>query len=145
MQLPPPNTRYLLNLLELYIFFDEVDHIAGRRARRKYLSDTSLFECRNVAIGDNTAADNQGIGHAVAAYQVNHFREEMAVCTGQDAHGNNINVFLQGSFGNLFRSLAQARIDNFKTSITQGTGNYFCTAVMAIKACAEEKFGKAEQ
>ena len=82
MQLPPPNTRYLLNLLELYIFLDEVDHIAGRRARRKYLSDTGLFECRNVAIGDNAAADNQGIGHAAATNQVNHFREEMAVCTG---------------------------------------------------------------
>ena len=58
----------------------------------------------------------------------------MAVCTGEDTHRNDVDIFLQGSFSNLFRRLAQARIDDLEASITQRAGNDLCTAVMAVKA-----------
>ena len=112
---------------------DEVDNSRRRGARREDLSDASLLQSRDIAFGDNAAADDQGVFHALLTNEVDNLREEMRMRTGKDAHRNNIDVLIGSRLSNLLRSLAEARVDDLKTGVAQSARNNLGTAIMTIQ------------
>ena len=116
------------------MLIDEFDNITSRSARREHFRNTGLFERRNISLRNDTATDDQHIVHAILMEKLDNFREQMPMGTRKDAHGNDIDILLQSSFGNLLRRLAKSRIDNLEASVTQRAGNNLGTTVMTIKA-----------
>ena len=118
--------------LFLDVLVDELNDIASRGARREDLGNAGLFQGRDIAFGDNAAANDQGILHALLTDEIDNLREKMRMRTGKDAHRNNIDVLIGSRLGDLLRGLAEARIDDLKTGIAQSASNDLSTTIMTI-------------
>ena len=52
----------------------------------------------------------------------------------ENTQTDDIDIFLQGGFGDHLGRLADAGVDHFKASVAQGTRHHFGPTIMAIQA-----------
>ena len=78
------------------------------------------------------AADDEHVVHALLAQQVHNLREEMRMCTRENAHRNDVHVLLQSCLGNLLGGLTKACVNDLESCIAQGAGDDLRAAVMTI-------------
>src|SRR4030042_851916 len=122
------------SIMPLHLVFNEGDDLLSGRAWLKNLTYPRLFEKGDIIVGDDPSAHDQDIISPFFAQQLDHFGKELVVGAGKAAEPHDVDPFLNGGGSDLFRSLADACIDNLHSRIPQGTGDYLCPAIVPIQA-----------
>jgi hypothetical protein len=112
---------------------NEIHDVLGGGAGEEDFGDTGFFEGGNVGFGDDAADENGDVAHAFVVEELHELGADGVVRAGEDGEADDVDVFLHGGRGDHFGGLAQAGVNDFHAGITQGTGNYFCAAVVAIQ------------
>src|SRR5208282_3852507 len=88
----------------------------------------------NVGFGNDAADENGDVVHSFFAQKVHELRTDGVVRAGEDREADHVDVFLDGGGGDHLGGLTQAGVDYLHASVTQGAGDDFGAAVVAIQA-----------
>src|SRR5690606_34804353 len=120
--------------LLLHVFVDELHDVLGVRPGAKDGLEAQVLECLGVLFGDDAATEEQDIIDAALLELFDDTREEFEMRAGENAETDDIDVFLEGGFGDHFGRLADAGVDHLAATVAQGAGDDLGTAIMAIEA-----------
>src|SRR5229473_5424474 len=123
----------LRELGERNALVDEVDDVLCGSAGKKDFSDAGLFEGGDVGFGDDAADEDGDVGHAFVVEEFHELGADGVVRAGENREADDVDVFLDGGGGDHLRGLAQAGVDDLHAGVTEGAGDNFCAAVVAIQ------------
>jgi hypothetical protein len=113
---------------------DVADDILRGSAGKKNLRDADFFEGRYVGFGDDATEKNHHVVHALVVEKGHQLRAKSIVGAAENRKADDVNVFLDGGGSDHLWCLAQAGINDFHSGVTQGAGDYFGAAVVAVEA-----------
>jgi hypothetical protein len=123
----------LLDAFSLDATLDKSHDVLSVRSGAKDLSDSTGFERRDIFIWNDAASDDQNVLNASILQQFHDLWEKVIVGSGEDAHGDDVYIFLNSSFDNLARRLPQSGVDDLHPSIHEGTGHDLDASVMTVQ------------
>ena len=112
---------------------DEFDDVLGAGAGKKNSGNTRFFHGRDVGFGNDAADEDGNVVHPFIVEQLHELRADGVVRAGKDGEADDIDVFLDGGGGDHFGSLPETGVDHFQAGVTEGAGDDFGTAVVAVK------------
>ncbi len=84
--------------------------------------------------GIDPSGHDEEVVRAFLGEEPHHAREELHMRARQDAHGDDVDVFLDGSLDDLLRSLPQAGIDHLHSRVAHRSSDYLGAPVVPIQA-----------
>src|SRR4029079_6008998 len=120
--------------LLLHVFVDELHDVLRVRTRAEDRAETEFRQRRGVLFRDDATAEQQDVFDAALLQLLDNPGKQLQVRSGEDAEPNDVDIFLQGRFGDHLRCLPDAGVDDFAAGITQGADHDFRAGVMPIAA-----------
>src|SRR5258707_723148 len=123
-----------LNLVLSDALVDELHDVLGGGAGKEDFGDAGLLEGGDVGFGDDAADEDGDVVHAFVVEEFHELGADGVVGSGEDGEADDVDVFLDGGGGDHLGGLAQAGVDDLHAGVAQGASDYFCAAIVAIKA-----------
>src|SRR5271154_4379705 len=124
---------------------DELHYLFEGRAGLKHRGHPLALQRFGVLIWDDTADDNQDIGHLFLAKQFHKARHNRIVRAGQNRKPDYLHVLLQGGAYDHLRRLPETSINDFHPGVAERPRYDLGSSIMAVKArlCHEDSNGMA--
>src|SRR5262249_4502416 len=97
------------------------------------LGHAQLLQLEDVGVGDDAAAEEDDVVHAAFLEAPDDLREDRHVRAREQAHSEDVHVFLHGRVDDLLRGAMQAGVDDVHARVTEAPRHDAHAAVVAVQ------------